>query len=186
MGACKRGERGAADTTMSTMDNTGAAMSDSARAAATAMSRMTDAQIFARLTAANEGEIAAGKMAASKATNADVKAFARQMIADHTKMLNDGNALAKRLNVTPDMAAADSIRTANGAMADQLRAAPKGMAFDSAYVNGQVMGHQATLDMIRTAEDQAQNADLKQALSDAAPMVEKHLDRIKDIQGKLK
>jgi putative membrane protein len=147
---------------------------------------MTDTQIFARIIAANRGEVTAGKMAESKATNADVKAFARQMVTDHTKMLNDVAGLAKRLNVTPDSAAADDIMKGNKMTADQLTAAEKGVTFDTAYVNGQVAGHQAVLEMIQNAASQAQNADLKQALNGAVPVVQHHLDRIKSIQDKMK
>ncbi len=187
--ACKKDEnRGAGDTTMSTMAATDSSLAKDTTqtaSAATPQTAMTDAQIFAGLAAANQGEIAAGKMAESKATNADVKAFARMMVADHTRLLNDGNALAKRLKVIPDTDAADSIRNANQTMAEQLKGAPKGMTFDTTYVNGQVVGHGTTLDMIKNASGRAQNADLKKALNDAIPVVQHHLDRIKDIQGKL-
>jgi putative membrane protein len=147
---------------------------------------MTDAGIVAMVAAANQGEIDAGKMAGSKASNADVKAFGRMMVTDHGKMLSQGNALAKRLNITPDTAAADSIMAANKMMADMLTATSTGTTFDTAYVNGQVMGHENTLSMLKNAADRAQNADLKKMLTDAQEPVEQHLDRIKDIQGKMK
>lgn len=192
LGACKRGGENASDTTgMGTDTSMNAAAPANTTATpgaanAPAAGAMTDAQIFARLTAANEGEIAAGKLAEKKATNADVKAFARMMVTDHTKLLNDGNALAKKLKVTPDTAAADSIRSANKSLADQLQGAAKGAAFDSTYVDAQVAGHQATLDMLKNAAGAAQSADLKKALNDAIPTVQKHLDKIQEIQGKLK
>lgn len=194
LGACKRGGENAADTTGMAATDTSMNATAPANTTATATGAanapapgtMTDAQIFARLAAANEGEVAAGRMAEKKATNADVKAFARMMVTDHTKLLNDGNALAKKLNVTPDTAAADSIRNANKTLADQLRGAAKGAAFDSTYVDAQVTGHQATLDMLKNAAGAAQNADLKKALNDAMPVVQKHLGRIQSIQGKLK
>jgi putative membrane protein len=189
LGACKKGDNsnGAADTTaMARPDSSMPAGATPANSTATTSGAMTDAQIFARLAAANEGEIAAGKLAESKATNADVKAFARMMVTDHTKLLNDGNALAKRLNITPDTTAAMSMQSDNATMASQLNAAPKGMTFDTTYVNGQAAGHQAVLQMIKTAETQAQSADLKKALNSAEPVVQHHLDRIQSIQGKLK
>ena len=40
--------------------------------------------------------------------------------------------------------------------------------------------------MIKRAEGAAQNADLKTMLTKAEPQVQSHLDRIKDIQGKMK
>lgn len=185
LGACKKGEN-ATDTTMASADTSMAAgmgSSTSMKAPATAM---TDAQILAMLAAANQGEIDAGKMASTKATNASVKSFARDMVTAHTKMLNDGNALAKKLNITPDTAAADSINAMNQSTAATLTAAAKGAAFDSAYVNAQVAGHEYVLDMVKRAEEQAQNADLKSALTAAEPQVQQHLDRIKDIQSKMK
>jgi putative membrane protein len=188
LGACKKGNSatdttaaatGATDTSMAA----GTGSSTSMKAPATAM---TDAQIFAMLAAANQGEIDAGKTASTKATNPSVKAFARDMVTAHTKMLDDGNALAKKLNITPDTTAADSIKAMNQSTAATLSAAAKGAAFDSAYVNAQVAGHEYVLDMIKRAEGQAQNAQLKSALTSAEPKVQQHLDRIKDIQSKLK
>ncbi|HEY8310624.1 MAG TPA: DUF4142 domain-containing protein, partial [Gemmatimonadaceae bacterium] len=178
----------AADTTMAAADTsmkagTGSSTSMNAPAPAPAM---TDAGIFAMLTAANQGEIDAGKMAETKATNASVKSFARDMVAAHTKMLNDGNALAKRLNITPDSAAADSIMMMNQSTTANLKAAAKGASFDSAYVNAQVAGHQYVLDMVKRAEGAAQNADLKSALTAAEPKVQSHLDRITKIQSTMK
>ena len=101
-------------------------------------------------------------------------------------MLNDGNALAKKLNITPDTTAADSINAMNQSTASTLSSTAKGAAFDSAYVNAQVAGHQYVLNMIKTAEGQAQNADLKSALTAAEPKVQQHLDRIQAIQSKMK
>lgn len=185
LGACKKGEN-AADTTMAGAADTstaaGMGSSTSMKAPATSM---TDAQIFAMLAAANRGEIDAGKMASTKATSASVKSFARDMVTAHTKMLNDGEALARKLNITPDTAAADSINAMNQSTAATLTAAAKGAAFDSAYVNAQVAGHEYVLDMVKRAEEQAQSADLKSALTAAEPQVQAHLDRIKSIQGKM-
>jgi putative membrane protein len=190
LGACKKSDTNATDTTtMASADTSmkaGTGSSTSMNAAAPTPAPMTDAGILAMLAAANHGEIDAGKMAETKATSASVKSFARDMVAAHTKMLNDGNALAKKLNITPDTAAADSINMMNQSGAAALSAAAKGPAFDSAYVNAQVAGHQYVLNMVKTAEGQAQNADLKSALTAAEPNVQQHLDRIQAIQSKMK
>lgn len=187
LGGCKKGEN-AADTTLPAVDtsmNAGAGASTAMNAPAAAAAPMTDAGIFAMLAAANQGEIDAGKLAQSEATSAAVKSFAHDMVVAHTAMLNDGNALAKRLKITPDAAAADSIKAMNRSTGAALSAMTKGAAFDSAYVNAQVAGHQYVLDMIKRAEGAAQNADLKSALTAAEPKVQTHLDRIKAIQGKM-
>jgi putative membrane protein len=45
---------------------------------------VSDAQIASIVVTANQVDIDAGKLAASKATNPEVKKFGQQMVADHT------------------------------------------------------------------------------------------------------
>lgn len=202
LGACKKTENAAdttaaatttpADTAAMAGATTGVAAAGSTSVANQSTSNpastetMTDAEIFSMLKSANQGEIDAGKLAESKATSPAVKAFARDMVTDHGMLLNQGNALAKKLNVVPKPAATDSIAATNKQLMQTLRQEPKGGSFDSVYVNNQVLGHQNTLDLIKRAEDQAKNAELKTLLKNAQPVIQRHLDRIKDIQGKLK
>ncbi len=198
LAACKKADTGAsadttamaagADTSMraGSMSSTSANGSMAGAPASANASAMTDAEIFSMVSNANQGEIDAGRMAETKATNPAVKAFARDMVTEHGAMLAKGTALAKKLNITPKAAANDSTMAMNKTMASMLSSAPKGMAFDTAYVNGQVAGHQHVLDMVKNAEGQAQNADLKTMLTNAQPAIQRHLDRIKDIQGKMK
>jgi putative membrane protein len=188
LGACKKSDN-ATDTTLAAADTSmhaGTGSSTSMNAAAPAPAPVTDAGIFAMLAAANHGEIDAGKLAESKATSAAVRSFAHDMVIAHTSMLNGGNELAKRLKITPDTAAADSLNAMNRSTGAALSAAAKGAAFDSAYVNAQVAGHQYVLDMIKRDEGVAQSAELKSALTAAEPKVQAHLDRITAIQSKMK
>lgn len=150
------------------------------------MPMASDADIVAMVAAANRGEIAAGRMAESKATNPAVRAFGRDMVADHTMLLNKGQALARRLNITPAPSADSAIVAMNDRVSSELSNAAKGAGFDSLYVNTQVQGHQMTLDMLRNAEGKAQNPQLRTMLNDAQPVVQRHLDRIRDLQGKMK
>ena len=61
----------------------------------------TDAQIAHIVVTANQVDIDAGKLAESKGTNADVKAFAKQMVTDHAGVNQQAVALVTRLKVTP-------------------------------------------------------------------------------------
>jgi predicted outer membrane protein len=61
----------------------------------------TDAHAMGLLHRSNQGEIDAGSFAQSRAQNADVRAFAAQMVRDHTQLDQQGNALAARLGLTP-------------------------------------------------------------------------------------
>lgn len=180
LGACHKGER-TPDTTMSMISKTDSAMDK----VADTTRMLSDDQIFADLSAANAGEIAAGKLALNKASSADVKAFAREMIAAHIKMQADGEALAKKLNIVPKPTADDSFTMANDSTSARLQSAAKGTAFDSAYVNAQVAGHQMVLNFVRRAASQATAPDLKTAMTSAQPVVQHHLDMATALQAKL-
>ena len=151
----------------------------------TSTGKMTDPEIVTLTQAADEGEIMTSKVALTKATNADVRKYAQQMIAAHTQMISQRNAVGKAQNLKPAAGAKDSIGDMGKKMVAMLQAAPKGMAFDTAYVNGQVMAHTNTLAMVQKAEGEAQNAALKGMLAKAAPIVQQHLDEAKTLQGKL-
>ncbi len=185
----------AGDTSMRTgMNNTANATGSMAAGAGSSTSMnngmagnqaWTDADIFAMVGAVNRGEIAEGRMAETKATNPAVRAFAKDMVTAHAMLLNQGQALAKRLNITPSASADTAIVAMNKTMASAVGNMPKGMAFDTAYVNSQIQGHTMALDLVKNAEGRAQNAQLKTMLTTAQPIIQKHLDRIKDIQGKM-
>ena len=71
-----------------------------------------DAQIASIVVTANQVDIDAGKLAASKTSNADVKTFAQQMVTDHTGVNKQATELVTRLKVTPeDNATSQSLKS---------------------------------------------------------------------------
>lgn len=147
--------------------------------------QMTDPEIVSLTQAADEGEIATSQIARTKATNPDVRKFAQQMITEHTRMIAQRNGQLKATKMAPAAGAKDSSKATADKMVAMLNSAPKGAAFDTAYINGQVMAHQATLTMVQKAEGVAKDPGLKTMLTNAAPVVQKHLDEAKALQGKL-
>ena len=143
-----------------------------------------DADIANVIHEVNAGEIAAGKIAQTKASNADVKAYAREMVQAHTAMDKKGAKISGEQGAT-NAAIRDSVVSANQAMGSQLQSANSGASFDKAYIDGQVMGHQNTLNFLQAAQNQAQNADLKQMITAAIPDVQKHLERAQALQSKV-
>src|SRR5438128_4386844 len=61
-----------------------------------------DAQIAAIVVTANQVDIDAGKLAESKGANAQVKAFGKQMVTDHTGVNKQATELVTRLGVKPE------------------------------------------------------------------------------------
>jgi putative membrane protein len=146
---------------------------------------MTDANTLAKLDADNVGDSTAGALAVEKGTAAGVKEFGRMMIKDHHALRVAGMALAKKANITPEMPAGDADAAAEAAVADSLKTMPKGAAWDKFYVDHAVAGHEKVLQFAQEAANAAQNADLKAMIQKAAPTIQKHLDKAKELQGKL-
>jgi putative membrane protein len=146
---------------------------------------LTDANIAALLDEANAADSAHGKLASTKGTNADVKAFGVLMMNDHHALRKAGQDLVTKLNVTPTPPANDSLPAKAKMTSDSLTAMSKGAAWDKWYIDHEVMMHQDVLALIDQASGAAQNAELKDLLAKARPNVEMHLKRAQDIQTKL-
>ena len=148
---------------------------------------LTDAQIAHVVITANSGEVDLGNLAKDKAQNADVKAFANDMVKDHSAANEKGNQLAQQINLTPEVNDLSRQLQSNGEKAKaMLDSTAAGAAFDKAYIDDQVTTHQAVLDALdNTLIPGAQNADLKGMLQNMRPTVAQHLDRAKQLQSKL-
>jgi putative membrane protein len=146
-----------------------------------------DAQIAQIVVTANQVDIDAGKLAESKASNADVKAFGKQMVTDHTGVNKQATALVKKLGVKPQPSdTSKSLADGGKQNLAKLKGLKKGPEFDKAYVDHEVEYHQAVLDaMDKTLIPSAQNAELKDLLVKVRPAFVAHLDHAKMIQSKL-
>src|ERR1043166_4864953 len=148
---------------------------------------VSDAQIASIVVTANQVDIDAGKLAASKASNADVKAFGRQMVTDHTGVNKQATDLAKKLKVTPeDNPTSQSLKNGGEDNLKNLRSL-KGAAFDKAYIDHEVAYHQAVLDAVdKTLIPNAKNEELKALLVKVRPAFVAHLEHAKQIQASLR
>jgi putative membrane protein len=121
-----------------------------------------------------------------KSKDADVKAFAKQMITDHSSTNDKAVALAKKLDLKPeDNDASKGIKASQDSVRDVLKKM-SGAAFNKAYIDNEVTYHEKVLDTIDNALiPNAQNAELKQLITDVRPVVSAHLDHAKQIQAKM-
>jgi putative membrane protein len=154
-------------------------------AGAAATGELSDANIVGLLDEANMADSASGAYALGKATNAEVKAFARLMMGEHHALRSQGQQLAKRLNVNPELPANDPLKPAAESEMAALRAAPKGAQFDRTYIEQEIGIHKAVLDLAGKAHGAAQNAELKKLIEQAKPVIEKHLEQAEAIQKRL-
>lgn len=186
--ACSKKDAGTSDTGMAaaTTDTSAmAATTDTGMSAAPAAA-LTDPNIVYILDNANMLDSAAGSIAATKGTNSEVRDFGKRMMRDHHQLRQQGQDLAKKLNVTPAAPANDNSKADYDKTMSLLNGAAKGKDFDKAYIDNEVTYHKAVLETATAAMNAAQNAELKNLIQKAAPAIQAHLDMAQSIQGKLK
>jgi putative membrane protein len=183
--ACSKKDNSAVDTT-ATSSITATDTSAMAASSTSTGGSWSDANILALLDEANAADSSEGAIAATKGTSAAVRNFGKQMVADHHKMRVQGQALAKKLNLTPTPPADDNIVSDSQKEIDNLNSTAKGKDFDKAYIDGQVDDHKKVLDLAVKAMGQAQSTELKNLIQKATPTVQSHLDKAEAIQKTLK
>jgi putative membrane protein len=143
-----------------------------------------DAQIASIVVTANQVDIDAGKLAASKASNAEVKKFGQQMVTDHTGVNKQAVDLATKLKLTPkDNPTSQSLKSGGDANVASLTKL-NGTAFDKAYVDHEVAYHQQVLEALdKTLIPGASNAELKALLVKVRPAFLAHLEHARQIQA---
>jgi putative membrane protein len=146
----------------------------------------TDPQIAAIVVTANQVDIDAGKLATTKAHDKEVKAFAQQMITDHTGVNKQATELVTKLKVTPEEN--DTSRSIKQGGDDNLAKLKtlKGVDFDRAYIDREVTYHQTVIDALdKTLVPNAKNEELKALLIKVRPAFVAHLEHAKSIQAKM-
>ena len=239
--ACGKGDRNNVDTTTAATSSGEVARSDSAAtatapggAAATAAAttpgstaasnssmKITggDSEILQVLAVVDQSEVQDGQLAQKKARDAQVKSYARELITDHSKSLQQDREIAKSAKIdlsgvmmsgsktSATKTGSDTSRSAaataahpsgptgatgvvaevvnmhNQAM-DRVRQL-QGAAFDSAFVNAQIQGHQQVLSLLQSAQAEAQNPSLQQHVAAAIKGVQSHLDKGQQLQQAL-
>ena len=146
-----------------------------------------DAQIAAIVVTANQVDIDAGKLAESHGSSAEVKAFGKQMVTDHTGVNKQATALVTKLKVKPEENPTSKSLKAGGEKNLANLKGLKGAAFDKAYIDNEVTYHQQVLDALdKTLIPSASNAELKALLEKVRPAFVAHMEHAKKIQSTLK
>ena len=146
-----------------------------------------DAQIASIVVTANQVDIDAGKLAESKGSTNEVKAFGKQMVTDHSGVNQQAVALVTRLKVTPQDNPTSQSLKAGGVENVKALQALHGAAFDKAYVDHEVAYHEQVLDAIdKTLIPGAKNDELKALIVKVRPAFVAHLEHAKMMQVSLR
>jgi len=125
-------------------------------------------------------EIEGSKMALQKSKNADVKAFANQMIKDHTAVGEELTALAKSKGYTPPT---EPSLMQKG----ELKALDvTDDSFDSMYARRiGVAAHESTVKLFEKAAKDAKDPEIKAFAQKTLPSLQSHLEMAKALQEKV-
>jgi putative membrane protein len=194
LGACSKTERTAdtaaarTDSAAGRLDSTAMAKTDSGMNMAHDAGAWTNDHIFGFVHNANAGEIALGKLASTKATNAKVREFGQEMVKDHTQMMKDAHALMSKVNAGVD-STWDDAKDLAGAGADKLKELTdkaKGADWDKNYIDFMVDGHQKVLGKLQDAAKATTDTTVSAGLAKATAKVQEHLTKAQSIQAGLK
>lgn len=126
-------------------------------------------------------EVRLGRLAEEKASHADVRAFGAMMVEHHTMAGTDLKRVADRHGV----AAATDDRGENDRDFERLSAL-SGADFDRAYLDAMIDDHQDAIDEIEDkAGDNDEHADVKGWADKTLPTVRTHLERAKELRGRV-
>ena len=147
----------------------------------------TDPQIAHIAYTAGLIDVDAGKQALDKSKNEAVRAFAQQMVGDHTAVNEQALALVKKLNVTPEDNPTSKTLTQQAEATRNKLANLDGAAFDKAYVDNEVAYHKTVNTALSdTLIPDAQNAELKALLQKGLTLFQTHQKHAEELASQLK
>jgi putative membrane protein len=117
-------------------------------------------------------EIQSSQLALQASQNPAVQSFARLMIAHHQATTANLTQAAQSAGLAPPPPA---LMPAEQALLDQVRAAGSGPAFDAAYKQAQITGHQSALQLHQGYASGGDVPALRQVAGTAVPIVQQHL-----------
>jgi len=165
------------------MDNTQDSGNTAGGATSTAATTPVDeesADFFVKAADGGMAEVAAGKLAQEKSTNAKVKEFAGMMVNDHTGANAGLKELAMKKNVTlPDTISNDHQKAA----ADMSK--KTGKDFDKAYMDMQVKDHEKTVDLFEKGSKNVKDTELKGFIDNTLPKLKSHLEAARALKKTL-
>ncbi|WP_130834653.1 DUF4142 domain-containing protein [[Erwinia] mediterraneensis] len=130
-----------------------------------------DEKALKDMAQANINEIAAAKIALSKAQSSEVKAFAQQMVNDHGDALSKVQTVARQKGVALPTEP-DAMHKATAASLEKQ----SGDAFDKMYMeNAGTKDHQMVLSTLQSDAKKITDPDVKMLADAHTPVVEQHL-----------
>lgn len=128
----------------------------------------------------NMFEIQTSQLAVQKAESADVRQFAEQMIADHTRAGSELEAIVGQ-DTSAGLEIPAQLDDKHAAKLEQLQSA-SGPDFDRSYKTMQVEAHQEAVQLFQSYSEQGENTELRSWASQTLPTLQAHLEHAQNMQ----
>jgi len=128
----------------------------------------------------NRAEVEMGRIVAAKASDPNVRSFAKRMVKDHTEALNQLQKLAQQKNITISNDIPDAAKDMQSKLSNET-----GKQLDKDYMDGMVQDHQKDVQEFQTAAQSASDPDVKQWAGKMVPTLQEHLQKAQEIDQKL-
>lgn len=139
-----------------------------------------DADFAVQAAEAGLFEVQLGTIAADRASNAEVKKFAQQMIEDHGSANKELTTLAGSKNIVLPTALGrdnqEELREFNEMPADE---------FDQEYIEQMVEDHERTIKLFEQASSRSKDDAIRAFVTKQLPILKKHLEHARTIDNKL-
>jgi len=137
---------------------------------------ITDEQFVSKASAAGLAEVSLGRLAAERASSAEVKKFGQRMVEDHTKANKELLTLAdkKRFKVAERMD-----KTHQEAM--DMMARLEGAEFDRQFMSQMVKDHEEAVSLFTAESKNGRDEDLKALATKTLPTLKEHLKMAQDL-----
>jgi putative membrane protein len=154
-------------------------------AAAAAIQALSDAQILLVLDTLNQGEVNEAYAALPRLVNADVKAFAQQMVTDHSTARQSVATTADTLDLNPLPSDVQRQLMREGQEHEATLRATATSALDATYIDLEVVGHSQALELLTDLQAAADEAQLRTLITSLQATVQDHYESAVSIQNDL-
>jgi putative membrane protein len=141
----------------------------------------SDAEFLKKASQGGMLETKLGRLAAERATNESVKKFARMMVDDHSKVVEEIKLLAEKKNVTIK----DDLDEDHKPKYDELSQVAD-RDFDREYIEKMIDTHENSLERYKEMMKDASDADVRRFADKTRSVIERHLGEAKRIKETLK
>ena len=140
-----------------------------------------DKQFVTKAMQAGHAEVAAGKVAASKGENADIRKFGEQMVQDHSKAGDELMRIAGTKGAKIP-AEADFVHKGFIKRLEKL----KGKQFDRAYIReAGIKDHKAAVDLFTKEAKRGNDGELKAFAEKTLPTIQQHFQMAQNLSESL-